>query len=258
MITIEGIVLKERSVGEQDKFIDVLTKESGVLEISVKGAKKINGKSGSSTQLFAYSRFCIRQRKDRFYLNSAEPIHIFYDLRNSLTKLSLASYFADVLRFCCIEERFGNGDVMRLFLNTLHYLEKDQRSENLLKSIFEFRLMSEIGFMPNIVACRMCGCYEPKELYFNISDGGFCCDECYSPGGISEENQDYFKLKLPVLNAVRHIVLADFDRLFNFRVSEAVQSVLSVISETYLTAHLERSFNTLEFYKSLNINGGLI
>lgn len=40
MITIDGIVLKERSVGEQDKFIDILTKEHGLLEISVKGAKK--------------------------------------------------------------------------------------------------------------------------------------------------------------------------------------------------------------------------
>ena len=49
MITAEGIVLKERSAGEQDKFIDILTKDRGVLELSVKGARKINGKSGSST-----------------------------------------------------------------------------------------------------------------------------------------------------------------------------------------------------------------
>ena len=54
MITIEGIVLRERSVGEADKFIDILTRDRGVLEASVKGAKKINGKSGSSSQLFAY------------------------------------------------------------------------------------------------------------------------------------------------------------------------------------------------------------
>ena len=82
MITEEGIVLKERSVGEQDKFIDILTKTRGVIEVCVKGAKKITGRSGSSTQLFAYSRFCIDQRGERMYLNSAEPIHIFYGLRD--------------------------------------------------------------------------------------------------------------------------------------------------------------------------------
>jgi len=251
MITLEGVVLKERSVGEQDKFIDVLTKESGVIEISVKGAKKINGKSSSSTQLFAYSKFCVQQRNSRNYLNSAEPVHIFYGLRNSLTGLSLASYFADVLRFCCTEEYPGNGEVMRLFLNTLHYLEKGLRSEMLLKSIFEIRLMSEIGFMPNVLGCSVCGDYEPHELVFNVSNGDFQCLNCFVNDPENSENSNYFKLKLPLLSAVRHIVLADFGRLFNFRLSESAQAQLSSISEAYLLAHLERSFNTLDFYKSL-------
>ena len=124
MIISEGIVLRERTVGEQDKFIDILTKESGVLEVSVKGARKISGKSGSSTQLFAYSRFCLNQKGERYFLNSAEPIHIFYDLRSSLTRISLASYFADVLRDC-INPESQSADILRLFLNCLHFLEKE-------------------------------------------------------------------------------------------------------------------------------------
>lgn len=250
MITVKGIVLKERSVGEQDKFIDILTEESGVLEVCVKGAKKINGKSGSSTQLFAYSHFCIQQRKEQYYLNSAEPIHIFYNLRSSLSKISLASYFAEVLRFC-IEQQPQNKDVMRLFLNTLHYLEKDLRTEKILRCIFELRIMSEIGFMPEIVACRECGCFEPEELCFSIDNGGFYCSGCFD----GELTQNFLKIKLPVLNAVRHIVLADFDRLFNFRVSENVLECLSAITESYLKTHLERGFQTLDFYKTLDFIG---
>lgn len=250
MQTLTGIVLKERSVGEQDKFIDILTENSGVIEICVKGAKKMNSKSGSSAQLFAYSRFCIQQRKERFYLNSAEPIHIFYELRNSLSKISLASYFAEVLR-SCVEQQYQKGDILRLFLNCLHYLEKNLRSEKLLKSIFEMRIMSEIGYMPDIVACRECRVYEPEELYFCIADGGFYCCECFT-GEISD---DYFKVKLPVLNTIRHIVLVDFERLFNFRVSDNVEQRLSAITEAYITSHLERSFNTLQFYKSITETG---
>lgn len=250
MITVEGIVLKERNVGEQDKFIDVLTKESGVLEISVKGARKINGKSGSSTQLFAYSRFCVQQRGERFYLNSAEPIHIFYNLRNSLTKLSLASYFADVLR-SCIQQQSQNGDIMRLFLNSLYFLETGQRSEKLLKCIFELRLMSEIGYMPDVVACRGCGEFEPRILYIDPDDGVFYCRECCAGFG----SGTLFKAPLPVLNAVRHIVLTDFDRLFNFRVSDGILELLADVSEIYLKSHLERGFQTLDFYNSLDLIG---
>ena len=125
MLTIEGIVIKERSVGEQDKFIDVLTAKEGVIEISVKGAKKINSQSGSSAQLFAYSRFCIQLRKQRYYLNSAEPICIFYNLRTDIKKLSLAAYFADIVSYT-IDRQNEYGEVLRLLLNTLHYLEKDE------------------------------------------------------------------------------------------------------------------------------------
>lgn len=246
MITIEGIVLRERSVGEQDKFIDILTRDRGVLEASVKGAKKINGKSGSSSQLFAYSRFCLDQRRNMLYLNSAEPLHIFYGLRDSLSKISLASYFSEVLRFCVIPEA-QNNDVLRLTLNCMHFLENNERSEAFLKAVFELRLMSEIGFMPDIVTCRECGEFEPEELFFSITDGGFFCSDCFGDG----HGDNYIRARLPVLRAVRHIVLADFDRLFNFRVSDGTMSALSQLAEEYIRAHLEKNFPTLDFYRSV-------
>lgn len=246
MTTIEGIVLKERAFGEQDKFIDILTRDRGLLELPVKGARKISGKFSAPTQLFAYSKFCYEQRKNRFYLNSAETIHIFYGLRNSLSAISLASYFSDILRYS-VAELTDSEDVLRLFLNTLHYLENGLRHEKLLKSIFELRLMSEIGFMPDVVACHGCGVFEPEELYFSVSDGSFLCSECCPP----ELKKSNFKITLPVLSAIRHIVFMDFNRLFNFRVSENVLERLSEFSESYIISHLERSFNTLDFYKSL-------
>lgn len=247
MTTIEGIVLKERAFGEQDKFIDVLTRDRGLLELPVKGARKINGKFSAPTQLFAYSRFCYDQRKDRLFLNSAETIHIFYGLRNSLSAISLAGYFSDVLRYS-VAELTESENVLRLCLNTLHYLEKGLRNEKLLKSVFELRLMSEIGFMPDILGCRCCGVFEPEELYFSVSDGSFLCSECCPP----ELRENNFRFTLPVLLAVRHIILADFNSLFSFRVSENVLERLSEFSESYIISHLERNFKTLDFYKSLN------
>ena len=243
MTEFEGVVLRERAVGEQDKFIDILTKERGVIELSAKGSRKINAKTGSSAQLFAYSRFCAAQRGERLYLNSAEPIHIFYGLRSSLSKVSLASYFADILRFC-IGEETDSGEVMRLFLNVLHYLEKDLRSEAMLKAVFELRLMSEIGFMPDITACLGCGDFEPARLFFSVDDGSFMCSSC--AGGSGE-----FPAELPLLRTVRHIVLSPQERLFNFKVSDRDQESLSEFAELYLTTHLERSFRTLDFYKSI-------
>lgn len=244
MITVKGVVLKEKAVGENGKFIDILTEENGVIELTVRGARKINGKSGSSTQLFAYSEFCYSESGDYRILNSAEPIRIFYKLRNSLTKIALASYFSDIVRFCA--ESQTDNDILRLFLNTLHFLENDLRDEKMLKAIFELRLMSEIGFMPDIVGCRSCGAFEPEELFFSIREGCFCCKNCFS--GNPDE---WYRINISVLSAMRHILLTDFNRLYNFRTSENTMNTLSHIAENYLLFRLERGFRTLDFYKSL-------
>nr|MDE7364857.1 DNA repair protein RecO [Ruminococcus sp.] len=237
MTTVEGIVLKERIFGEQDKFIDILTRDRGVIELPVKSARKVNGKSSSATQLFAYSRFCYEKRKNRLWLNSVEPIHIFYDLRSSLSAISLASYFSEVVR-SCVPEMTNSENILRLFLNTLHFLGKNQHDEKLLKSIFELRLMSEIGFMPDVLGCHECGSFEPDELYFSIKEGCFYCAECYD-----NHDDSAFKMNLSALSALRHIVLADFNKLYNFRLSENLLKQLSAFTESYLISHLERNFN---------------
>lgn len=244
MITVKGIVLKEKNVGEHGKFIDVLTAENGVIELTVKGARKINSQFLSSTQLFAYSQFCYSESGKYRFLNSAEPIRIFYSLRNSLSKVSLACYFADVLRYCA--EPQSDNDILRLLLNTLHFLEKDLREEKMLKAIFELRLMGELGFMPDVVGCHGCGVFEPHELFFSMREGCFYCKECFN--GNPDE---WYRLNISVLSAMRHILLTDFNRLFNFRTSAETMAILSDVAEKYLTFCFERSFRTLDFYKSL-------
>lgn len=246
MRTLNGIVIKQRSFGENDKFADILT-ENGIIEIPVKGVKKINSKNSCSAQLFAYSRFCIDERNGRKFLNSAEPIHIFYGLRDNLEKLSLASYFADLLKYCITEET-RNDNILRLFLNTLYFLEKNLKSCMFLKSVFELRLVSEIGLMPDILACRNCGSFEPEEIYFSFTKSNFCCMECHIK---NPENESGIKANLPLLKAIRHIILSDLNRLFSFKISERIQETLSYLSEQYIISHFERSFSTLEFYKSI-------
>lgn len=170
-----GLVLAERSAGEQGKFIDVLTEHNTVQEIYVRGAKKNSSAGLSATQLFSYATFSVQKRRNQWYLDSAEPIRIFYRLRESLSRLSLAMYFGELIRLSVREHQTPeeNCFVMRLMLNTLHYLESGQRSEALLKPIFELRLMTELGMMPDLLMCRGCGVFLPKRLYFSVEKGCF-------------------------------------------------------------------------------------
>lgn len=249
LITVKGLVIAERDVGENDRFIDVLTAEYGAVEICVKGARKITGKNNASTQLFSYGKFCFNKRGDRYYLNSSEQVRSFYDLRLDMKKLSLASYFAEVSRYCVTTGQSAK-DVMSLLLNSLYLLSEGLRSCEFLKSVFEMRFMSEIGMLPQLIGCRDCYKYEADEMYFMIDRSCLLCGEDFYKRGF-EENYYHVRLTNTVLHALRFICLTDANRLFNFKIGEQSQRLLNEVTEKYILAHLSRGFKTLDFYHSI-------
>ncbi len=252
MLTVKGLVVSERNAGEQDKYISVLTAECGTIDISVKGANKITGKNHAATQLFAYSSLCLNMRKDRYYLNSSELIHDFYNLRLDIKKLALACYIGEAAKYSVMaSNRQHENNVMRLVLNCLHMLDKDKRSCEFIKSVFELRFLSEIGMMPQLIGCRVCYVYDAEEMFFLIDKAYvLCADDFYA----KELEESYYNVKITPqqLSALQFICLADFDRLFNFRLSEASQIKINEITEKYLLVHLSRSFKSLEYYHTVS------
>lgn len=249
LITAEGLVIAERSYGEADRFIDVLTAEYGVVEICVKGARKLTGKNNASTQLFSYARFCFSKRGDRHYLNSSEPIKVFYDLRLDMKKLALAQYFTEVSRYCITTGQSAK-DTMSLLLNSLYFLSEGLRSCEYLKSVFEMRFMSEIGMLPQLIGCRDCYKYEAEEMYFMADRACLLCGEHFEERGF-EENEYHIKLTRTVLHTMRFICLAEMKRIFNFRISVRSQELLNTVTEKYILTRLSRGFKTLDFYNEI-------
>lgn len=246
MITVRGIVLRERFSGDNDKFIDILTEKYGIIEICVKGARKITGKNLAPAMLFSYSEFCLKQRGNMYYIDSAEPIKSFYGVTADLETFALASYITEILSYSALSEQNGN-DVMRLVLNIMHFLTEKKHNTELLKAIFEMRFMAETGFMPDILACHNCGIYEHDFMYFIIQEGVMYCQDCY----IDTENRTAFKVNRAVLRAVRHIMLSDFEKLFSFNLKNKSLDILCRLSEAYIIGQLGRNFRTLDFYKSI-------
>ena len=249
LITVMGLVIAERNYGENDRFIDILTAEYGVMEICVKGARKITGKNNASTQLFAYAKFCFSKRNDRYYLNSSELVRVFYQLRLDMKKLALAEYFAEICRYCVTTGQTAK-DIMSLLLNSLHFLSEGERSCEFMKSVFELRFMSEIGMLPQLIGCRDCYKYETDEMYFMTERSCLLCGEHFHARGFEE---DYYHIRISktVLHTLRFICLADKQRLFNFRLGEASLRQLNEITEKYFLSHIDRRFKALEFYKQL-------
>lgn len=250
LLTTMGVVIGERPYGENDKFVDIFTKDFGIIEVTVKGGRKLNSKNSASTALFAYSKFCVSSRGERYYLNSSQIENTFYDLRLDIKKLALASYFAELLKYTVLsyESDESYEIILKLFLNTLYFLEKDTHDILLLKSVFEFRLLSEIGLIPNLIGCCICNVYSHSKMYFDIQEGKLYCDDCFS----GNESYNVISVDQSTLSALRHISLAELNILFNIKASDRLITELNKITSRYVIAHINKKFKTLEYFESIS------
>lgn len=90
---------------------------------------------------------------------------MFYELRLDIEKLALAQYFCELM-INIVPEGAETVPYLRLILNSLYFVANGKRPMPLIKAVFELRLLSLAGFMPNLVCCDKCKIYESKIMYF--------------------------------------------------------------------------------------------
>lgn len=246
-ITTNGIVIRERSVND-DRLVTLLTRDHGVISAFARGAKRLKGRLTSSTELFCYSRLILFEGRDSYTVDAAECDTSFFELRRDLDKLALASYIAEL---CCelAPKEEEAEEYLRLLLNTLHLLKTGSRPAVQLKAIFELRLLTMAGFMPDLVGCRRCGAHEGKLLFLPMS-GELSCPSCRTedpPDSVEEA----IELTPPVLAAMRHISYSELERLFSFQLPEDGLRLLARAGERFLLCQVGRSYRSLDFYHSL-------
>ncbi|HCX64073.1 MAG TPA: DNA repair protein RecO, partial [Eubacteriaceae bacterium] len=131
-----------------DKIITIFSKEQGKFSAMVKGAKNPKSIFVASTQLFCYSSFIFYTGRNLAYINQAEVINSFHKLRNDYRKLSMASYFAEVIHLA-YDDYQQEETALRMTLNLLYFLSEDlvSRDENIVIS-FQLKLMNYLGQKP--------------------------------------------------------------------------------------------------------------
>lgn len=253
IIKTKGIVLNQRDIGENDKVITILSKDYGIIEAIANNIKSQKSKLFAGVQLLSYSEFCIYKGKKYNTINSAEIEDLFYDLRVDVVKLSLAVYFCDLIISVFANED-NSWEYLKLLLNALFLMQNNKKSEKLLKSIFELKLMSISGFMPDLVCCKKCGVYEEKIMYFFPTHSNIICSNCIE---MTDSCDIKIPTPLPVLKAMRYIIYSEDSKLFNINVKGNTLNQLNIITEYFVLSHTQKHFKSLDIYKDINnqLNG---
>ena len=241
--TTEGLVIKEMNVGESDRLVTLFTRDFGIIKAFAAGAKNIKSKKAAATAVLTYSSFTILKKKDSYRIYEATPIAQFFSVGTGIDVLSLSQYFCE-LCYAFGEENTPNKELLRIVLNSLHFLVKSKKYPPLIKAVTEFRIAVICGYSPNLVGCTECGAFEDNLMYFNLTDGSITCSKCHD--GIGD-----IPLDKTLLSALRHITYSDFSKLYSFEIPQKSADMLSDITEKYIAYQTDLHFKTLDFYNTV-------
>ena len=158
-------------------------------------------------------------------------IGTFRGLGDSLISLAAAQYFADIVRNT-VPRDVEAGDMLRLLLNSLHFIVTGKRDIMLIKSVFELRAMAVAGFMPDFAQCNVCGRILDSEAFFDLSSGECVCGGCRRTGVRYEELPPLF------VHTMEYICSSEMEKLFSFTLSKNACNMLSLITEKYVELQL--------------------
>ena len=156
----EGIILSTANWSESSQTITLFTPDRGKLVLNVREARRLTGKRGRPMTLRPAGVFllpCARAGESG-YLSDIEPVEVFlFEKDGQLGRLTFASAALELLNnlLTISDPQPVCYQITLSFLRMADTLDKN-RLPGLLAG-YIFRLISLLGFRPNLAGCAGCG-----------------------------------------------------------------------------------------------------
>lgn len=216
LIKLKAVVIKETTYKENDKIVTLLTDKLGKISCIARGAKKTNSPILANSQYLVYSEFVLYKSRNFYYINNAEVINTFYNLRVDLDKLTPIFEMTRLLNNVT-DENQDTEDILKLFLNTIYVIDKYDKDINVLTATFKIKLFQLLGFAPRVYACSNCeNDLENEEIYYDYVSNNFYCSNC-----TMSDKRRYIKISKSTLIAIRYVLASQIKKVFSFELKEA-------------------------------------
>lgn len=114
----EGIIIKRRNFGEADRFLTVLTKNNGKIQVKATGVRKITSRRSPHVELLNHSILGLYRGRSYPILTECETIDNFSPIKNNLEKIGYAYHLCELVDGLCPENQ-ENTKVFFLLEKTL-------------------------------------------------------------------------------------------------------------------------------------------
>lgn len=233
--TVTGLVLSSGNIGEIDRRIVLLTREKGKISAFARGAVKPRNPLVSATQAFTFGDFLLYTGKDYYTVTGAEIKKHFAGLTKDIEKYYYAAYLCEIAAFYTRENLNAENELLLLY-QSLKALDDNKIPNELIRYIFEWRMLLISGEYPVVSKCKVCGNAEGL-CGLDVRKHGLVCGKC---GG------DVIPLKNATIYTLKYIMTSPINTLFSFTLKEDILKEFAFITKEYLEKTQNYDFKSLD------------
>lgn len=235
---VTGMVLSAMPVGEYDRRIVLLTKERGKISAFAKGARRPNSPFTGMTRAFVFGTFQVYEGRTSYSIKQANITNYFPGLLSDYDCVCYACYFAELADYYG-RENLDASVMINLLYAAVRALSNGKLSKELIRYIYELRLIAVNGEIPDFFTCQECGTEEYLAAYAPGRQG-LLCKNCI------HTEKDAFLLEESTRYALQYIVTSPMEKLFAFAVSTEVLAELSKVAGQIRRAVIDKEMKSLE------------
>ena len=240
-----AIVLRTRPQGESDKIVTFLTRTWGKVTGIAKGAKRSRRRFVNVLEPFTHVQLRFRPGRtdDLSFIFGCDLLRTFRSPSRDLQRFALASYIVELIDVM-VAGREAGQDTYLLLLHALTVLEEQAALSPLFLSLFELRLLTNVGYAPNLAECQQCRIsITPEEtpLTFSPSLGGLLCPKCRGRGGAT------LRLSVETLHLLHHHMSRGLTTFSQTPVSPRARNEMRIFATRLLSSHLPRPLKSAAF-----------
>lgn len=193
----EAIVLKARTTGENDLWVDLLTPDHGRLHAIARHGRKSHKRFGTVLECLNWVKIRAKEGMGLASLSEASLVAPWRRLDTSLPLLTAGFHVMELVRQL-VPERSPDARVFDLVCDCLRELDKSDLPDPLLTvARFEYRMLEFSGFGPNLRKCLGCARARDREETFSFvyKEGGLYCLDCLKQRPFQSGGCDLFTRK---------------------------------------------------------------
>ena len=208
------MVISSMPIGENDRRVVLLTRELGKIGAFARGARRPSSALMAASNPPAFGRFTLIEGRDSYVLSQAQIDNYFQELAKEPLGIYYAYYFLDLADYYG-REGIDASDTLNLLYISLKALLSDKLDDELVRRVFETRLMVQNGE------------YAPP------------------PEGASEST----------LYTVQYICEAPLERLYTFAVRPEVLRELGELTDAHMRRVIDRRLKSRGILESMTGEG---